>query len=68
MAVPVEQQVFRLEITVDDIPRVQVLERQRDFGGVKLSNGVREALDTQTINQQPNPKWPHTTPATNRNI
>ena len=47
MAVPVEQQVFRLQVTVDDVPRVQILERQRDFGSVELGHGVREALDTR---------------------
>lgn len=40
----VEQQVLGLQITVDDVHRVQVVESERDLGGVELSNGVGESL------------------------
>lgn len=44
MAVAVKKKVFRLQISVNDIPRVQVLQGQRDLSSVKFGNGVREAL------------------------
>lgn len=44
MTVSVEQQVLGLQITVDDVHRVQVVESERDLGGVELSNGVGESL------------------------
>jgi hypothetical protein len=42
--VAVEQQVLGLQVAVDDVVRVQVVEGQRDLGGVELGDGVREAL------------------------
>jgi hypothetical protein len=44
MAVAVEQQIFRLQVAVDDVVRVQVVQRERDLGGVELCDGVGEAL------------------------
>lgn len=40
----VQQQVFRLEIAVDDVHAVEVIQGQSDFGGVELGNRVGEAL------------------------
>ena len=39
-----EEDVLGLEVAVDDVARVQVVERERDLGGVELRDGVREAL------------------------
>ena len=44
VAVAVEQQILGLQVTVDDVVRVQVVQRQGDLGGVKLGDGVGEAL------------------------
>lgn len=40
----VEQQILGLQVAVDDVVRVQVVERERDFGGVELCDWVGEAL------------------------
>lgn len=40
----VEQQVLGLQVAVDDVVRVQVVERKRDFGGIELGDGVGKAL------------------------
>ena len=45
MAVPIEEQVFWLQISIDDVHRVQVIESQSDLGGIELGNWIREALD-----------------------
>jgi hypothetical protein len=42
--VAVEQQVLGLQVAVDDVVRVQVVEGERDLGGVELGDGVGEAL------------------------
>jgi hypothetical protein len=44
MAVSVEEQVLRLQITVDDVQGMQVVESESDLGGVELSDGVGESL------------------------
>lgn len=44
VAVAVEQQVLGLQVTVDDVVRVQVVQGQGDLGGVELGDGVGEAL------------------------
>lgn len=44
MAVSIEQQILRLQIAVDDVVRVQVVERERDFRRVELCNRVGKAL------------------------
>ena len=40
----VQEQILRLQISVDDILLVKILEGQRHFGGVELGDGVGEAL------------------------
>ena len=40
----VEEQIFGLEIAVDDVLRMQVVERERHFGGVEFGYGVGKAL------------------------
>ena len=45
VAVKIEQDVLRLEVAVDDVERVQVVERERDLGRVELGYGVRESLE-----------------------
>jgi hypothetical protein len=42
--VPVEQQVLGLQVAVDDVVRVQVVQRERDFGRVELCDRVGKAL------------------------
>lgn len=44
VAVAVEQQVLGLQVTVDDVVRVQVVERERDFGRVELCDRIGKAL------------------------
>lgn len=44
MAMAVEKQVFRLQISVDDILGVQIFQCQSSFGSIKLGNGVGETL------------------------
>ena len=44
VAVAVKKQVLGLQISVNDIPRVQVLQGLGDFCSVELGNGVRKAL------------------------
>ena len=44
VSVRAEQNVFRLKITVDDVERVQVVERESDLRGVKLGDRVGETL------------------------
>ena len=40
----IEKKIFRLEIAVDDVHRVQVIEGENNFCGVELCNWVRESL------------------------
>ena len=44
MAVTVQEEILGLQISVNDVLAVQVVERQCDFGGVELRDGVRESL------------------------
>ena len=44
VSVSVQQQILRLQVAVDDVVRVQIVERKRDFGGVELGDGVGKAL------------------------
>lgn len=44
MAVAVEEQIFRLQVPVDDIVRVQIVEGERDFRRVELCDRIRKAL------------------------
>jgi hypothetical protein len=44
MAVPIEQQILGLQVAVDDVVRVQVVERERDFRRVELCDWVGKAL------------------------
>lgn len=41
---PVQQQVFGLQVAVDDVFGVQVFQSQRGLGGVELGDRVRESL------------------------
>ena len=42
--VEVEEDVLGLEVAVDDVERVQVVERERDLGRVELRHWVGESL------------------------
>jgi hypothetical protein len=42
--VPVQEQVLRLQIAVDDIVRMQIIKCKRDLSGVELGNWVGKAL------------------------
>jgi len=39
-----EEDVLRLEISVDDVEGVEVVESESDFGGVELGDRVGESL------------------------
>ncbi len=45
VAIGTKQEVFRLQITVNDVERVQVVESEGNLGGVEFGNGVRESLE-----------------------
>ena len=44
VAVGAEEDVLGLEVAVDDVERVEVVEREGDLGGVELGDRVGEAL------------------------
>lgn len=44
VSVGAEEDVLGLEVAVDDVERVEVVEREGHFGGEELSYGVGEAL------------------------
>ena len=44
VAVRAEEDVFRFQVAVDDVERVEVVERERDFGRKEFCDGVRETL------------------------
>jgi len=44
MSMPVEQQVFGLEVAIYDFQRMEIVESEGDFGGVELCDWIREAL------------------------
>jgi len=44
VSISAEEQVFGLQVTVDDVEGMKVVERQGDFCGVEFSDRVREAL------------------------
>ena len=45
VALLVEQKILGLEIAVDDVQPVDVLERERDLGGVEASARLRELAE-----------------------
>ena len=45
VTVRAEEDVFWLQVAVDDVERVEVVERERDFGGKEFGDGVGEALE-----------------------
>lgn len=44
MAVCAEEDVFRLQVAVDDVERVEVVERKCNLGGKELCDRIWEAL------------------------
>ena len=40
----IQEQVFRLEVPIDDVMQVEIIERERNLGRVKLCYRVRKAL------------------------
>lgn len=44
MPIRIQKEVFRLQITINDVETVQVIERQRDLGCIKFGDGIRESL------------------------
>jgi len=44
MTVPIQKQIFRFQIAVDDVVRVEIIEGKRDLGGVEFRDRVRKAL------------------------
>jgi len=56
MTVIGEKDVFRLEITVDDVVCVEVVERHSHFSGIELGHRVREPLEKKMRNDI---RWAH---------
>lgn len=50
MPMSIEEEIFRLQITVNDVLRVQILESKGDFGCVEFGDRVWEALVQVSIN------------------
>ena len=46
---PIEKQVFWLEISVDDLLGMEIFECQGDFCSIEFSNWVREPLGIQLV-------------------
>ena len=46
---PIQQQVFGLQIPVYDALRMQVVKGERDFGSVELCDRVGEALGKTSV-------------------
>ena len=44
MSIRVKQDVFRLEVAVDNVERVQVIKRERDLCRVELGDRIWKAL------------------------
>ena len=44
MSVRTEQNVFRLEISVDNVEGMEVVESESNFSGEELGDGIRETL------------------------
>lgn len=44
MTMSIEKKVFRLQVPIYDIFRVQILEREGNFSGIEFGNRVGEAL------------------------
>lgn len=42
--IEIEENIFRLEVAIDDIQRMEVVERERDFCRVELGYGIWKAL------------------------
>uniref|UniRef100_A0A182INX3 Uncharacterized protein n=1 Tax=Anopheles atroparvus TaxID=41427 RepID=A0A182INX3_ANOAO len=51
VALGVDQQVFRLEIAIDQVEIVEILERQHDLGGVEARVRLREAADLPQVRE-----------------
>ena len=45
VAVSIEQQVLRLQISVDDVHAMEIVKRECNFSGVELGDRVWEALE-----------------------
>jgi hypothetical protein len=45
MPMAIQEQVLGLQIAVDDVVRVEVIESERDFGGIEFGDGVGKALE-----------------------
>ena len=45
MTMTVQQEVFRLQVSIDNLLRMEVFQCEDHFGRVELSNGIGEALE-----------------------
>jgi hypothetical protein len=52
VAVRSEQQVFRLQVSIDDVQGVEVIQSESDFSSVKLGDRVGEALRWVSFNRE----------------
>lgn len=46
VSVAIKEEIFGLEIAIDDVLGVEVFQGKCDFGGIELGYGIGEALDT----------------------
>ena len=51
MAVPVEEQVFRLQVSIDDVQRMQIVQSKGDLGCVEFGDWIGEALCEEQVSQ-----------------
>lgn len=42
----IEEQIFWLEIAIDDVMRMQIVQSKSDLGGIELGDRVGETLET----------------------
>jgi hypothetical protein len=49
VSIGAEEQVFGLQVSVDDVERVEVVEGECDFCCVELGDRVREALSGTSV-------------------
>lgn len=41
---PIQKQIFGFEVAIDDVHRMQIVERKSYFGGVEFSYRIGESL------------------------
>lgn len=52
MAVSIKKQILGLQVSVDDVQRMQIIQRERNLGGVEFGDGVGEPLEDVQISMK----------------